>query len=191
MQLRQRPSRLDSTAAKYWPHCRHPGSSSRATASRQAGHTGTRPAWRSGRWHSRQLAGRIMQKSDDPSDASVETNERRSARNGTGLGAASEAAGEMSGGLLKNGLPTLRWDQYTSLPPAPTVQLRLRSGDDALFHLFLAVNTQARPRHRIQPLEVQFLPARRAFPKTAFANPRKRVDHQLQLGAVGVALVEQ
>src|SRR6185437_9931171 len=91
----------------------------------------------------------------------------------------------------KNGLPTLRWDQYTSLPPAPTVQLRLRSGDDALFHLFLAVNTQARPRHRIQPLEVQFLPARRAFPKTAFANPRKRVDHQLQLGAVGVALVEQ
>src|ERR1700735_5379993 len=60
-----------------------------------------------------------------------------------------------------------------------------------LLELFLTLDAVTRPRHRLQPLGVDFLAAVDALSEAAFANADQRLFHHLQKLPLVVALAEQ
>src|ERR1700730_315831 len=61
----------------------------------------------------------------------------------------------------------------------------------ALFQLFLALNAVARPRHRVQPLGIDFLLTGNALAERTLAHPFQSLLHLRQQLPFVVALVEE
>ena len=69
--------------------------------------------------------------------------------------------------------------------------LALRLFQHSLFQLFLALDAVPRPRNSLQPLGIDLLAARDAFPEAALPHPLQRALHHLQQLAVVVALMKR